>query len=187
MLHSFLRGARLRHWLSRPERPRALKECKVIFDKAMGTSKVETTTNDSPRSYEEVPEDLSACVSERKVRLRARYIHEGTVYCRSSLHVGNSLIMFYPKGNRAKKLVPGCIKYIIDEPSRQQFAVNRQMPAPSGTIDPFRPYTHFPAEIFSTKLSPDLELVEPEWVETHYARWCMDSQRAVVLNLSRVC
>jgi hypothetical protein len=188
MLTSFLRGAKLRHWLSRSDSPASLKECKNVFDKAFGEKgdTEATMLDDSAPSFQAVPADLATCISESKVRLRARYVHDNTVYARSSTHMGNSLVMFYPKGNHAKRPVPGSIKYIIDEKERKLFAVNRQLPALPGTIDPFHPYEHFPAQIFSTQLSPELELVEPEWVETHYARWCMDQNRAVVLNLSRV-
>ncbi|KAF8176789.1 hypothetical protein BJ912DRAFT_857258 [Pholiota molesta] len=173
MLLSFLRGVKLRHWLSRPDCPPALKKCKVVFDNAFGKRETVDAMSHNPDSYQ-------------SVRLRARYTHNDTIYTRSSTHVGNSLILFYPNGNRSKKLVPGCIKYIIDEDQRKLFAVNRQVPAPPGTVDPFRFYSHFPAVIYSTDLSPDLELISPEWVGTHYARWCMDDNRAVVLNLSRV-
>ncbi|KAF8187438.1 hypothetical protein BJ912DRAFT_926685 [Pholiota molesta] len=186
MLLSFLRGVKLRHWLSRPDCPPALKKCKVVFDNAFGKRETVDAMSHNPDSYQSVPQDLAACISEAKVRLRARYTHNDTIYTRSSTHVGNSLILFYPNGNRSKKLVPGCIKYIIDEDQRKLFAVNCQVPAPPGTVDPFRFYSHFPAVIYSTDLSPDLELISPEWVGTHYARWCMDDNRAVVLNLSRV-
>ncbi|KJA13345.1 hypothetical protein HYPSUDRAFT_151691, partial [Hypholoma sublateritium FD-334 SS-4] len=40
--------------------------------------------------------------------------------------------------------------------------------------------------IYSPGLSSDLSLVQPTWVLSHYARWKLDEDRAVVLTLSRV-
>ncbi|KAH7902859.1 hypothetical protein BJ138DRAFT_984235, partial [Hygrophoropsis aurantiaca] len=36
MLHSFIKGAKLRAWLSRPECPPTIQECKVLLDQAYG-------------------------------------------------------------------------------------------------------------------------------------------------------
>jgi hypothetical protein len=36
MAMSFLKGARLRQWINRPDCPAILKECKILFDKAFG-------------------------------------------------------------------------------------------------------------------------------------------------------
>ncbi|KIJ59119.1 hypothetical protein HYDPIDRAFT_76818, partial [Hydnomerulius pinastri MD-312] len=37
MLQSYIKGAKLRAWLSRPECPPAVQECKVLLDRAYGT------------------------------------------------------------------------------------------------------------------------------------------------------
>ena len=54
-------------------------------------------------------------------------------------------------------------------------------------MDPYIEWPHFPARVYSTSLSPQLEGVDPEWIVSQYARWAFDKDHAVVLNLSRVC
>jgi len=94
--------------------------------------------------------------------------------------------MFYPSGDHSNKPVPGSINYIVAQDDGEVvYVIRRQQP--SGAIDPFSPYPHFHAKIYSTTLSEILEVVKPEWVLSHYARWDLDEKHAVVLSLSRVC
>ena len=62
----------------------------------------------------------------------------------------------------------------------------RQLPAPADELDPFRHYPGFPAKLYCSRLSHELEIVQAEWVVSHYARWTMPSGCVVVLLLSRV-
>ncbi|KAH9940334.1 hypothetical protein B0H21DRAFT_659818, partial [Amylocystis lapponica] len=157
----------LRRWLSRPDCPPALRECKVLFDKVFHGA-------DTPVEDEAI---MSA------VTLAARLKHRGVIFTRHSTHVGNSLVFFYPEGDRTRRRpVPGSIKYVFDG----KFAVQRQIPVYDGTTDPFRHYPGFPAKLYSADLSTTLEVVEVEWVTGHYARWLMPSGKVVVLSLSRV-
>jgi hypothetical protein len=108
------------------------------------------------------------------------------MYVRSSTHVGNSLIYFYPDGNYSSLPVPGSIKYIYTLQGRTTFAVNRQLPMDYGASDPFRHYPHFPAKLYSSNLSLQLENVEVQWVGCHFAHYRISRDHAVVLSLSRV-
>jgi hypothetical protein len=188
MTVSFLKGARLRQWINRPDCPAILKECKVLFDKAFGN---DVSMDDKPASdsaYTPTPAILRRFVKSPKVALRARCNANQTTYCRSSTHVGNSLVMFYPKGDRSQEPVPGSIEHIIFEPNgKVTFTIRHQLPAPPGFVDPYAEWPHFPARVYSTSLSSQLEGVDPEWIMSHYARWAFDKNHAVVLNLSRVC
>ncbi|KDR74590.1 hypothetical protein GALMADRAFT_141602 [Galerina marginata CBS 339.88] len=95
--------------------------------------------------------------------------------------------MFYPRGNLAASPLPGTIEYIIvRQDSSIAYAIRRRLSSAPGTIDPFIAYPHFRATIYSPSLSNTLELISPEWVMCHYACWNMDSDRAVVLTLSRL-
>jgi len=95
--------------------------------------------------------------------------------------------MYYPDGNRRDPPIPAEIENIVVGMDQQYtYVVRRQLPAPPGTVDPFSPYLHFPVKVFSSKISSTLETVSPEWVMSHYARWKLDKDRVVVLNLSRV-
>lgn len=186
MLSSFLKAARLKQWLARPDCPDFIKECKVVFDQAFGIS-TETDHEISITAFGPVPKALRLIVSDRQVALRAHHKFDNVNFSRRSTHVGNSLILFYPGGNRALAPIPGSIEYII---GRQKapviYAVYRQLPASVNTADPFRHYLHFNARIFSPALSDNLEVVHPEWVMSHYGRWKLDAERAVILTLSRV-
>ena len=95
--------------------------------------------------------------------------------------------MFYPNSDHSNKPVPGSINYIVAQDGGEVVYVIQQQQPSSGVIDPFSPYPHFHAKIYSTALSEILEVVKPEWVLSHYAWWDLDEKHAVVLSLSHVC
>ena len=80
--------------------------------------------------------------------------------------------------------VPGLIKYIFQDKGTVFLAVQRQIPLPSGVVDPFRFYPFFPAKLYSSGLLRSLELVELEWLAGHCARWEMPSGHSVILSLT---
>jgi hypothetical protein len=185
---SFIKAAKLKHWLARPDCPEFLKECKIVFDKAFGST---WTKSDSEIIAESafcpVPDALKGIISERRVALRARHKFDNTFFCRSSTHVGNSLVLFYPGDNPSETPVPGSIEYIVAKPNKDiVYVVRQQLPAPPGALDLFRFYSHFPAKIYSRELSKQRQVIRPASVLSHYARWNFDKGRAVVLTLSRV-
>ena len=187
MILSYLKAGRLKQWLGRPDCPAFLRECKALFDKAFRT-KSEDCPCPTPSSFGPVPQHLKAIIRGPKIALRARYMGDGVVYSRCSTHIGNSLVVFYPGGNRSSSPVPGSIQYIITYTDQDVvFVVQRQGSAAPELDDPYTDYPHFPARIYSNSLSPDLEVVRPDWVLSHYARWPMDKDYALVLTLSRVC
>ena len=188
MAASYIKAGKLRHWLARPDCPEFLKECKVVFDKAFGkawaTSDPETVAKSA---FHPVPIALRSIIPEHRVALRARHKFDNTFFCRSSTHVGNSLVLFYPGGNPSESPIPASIEYIVAKPNNDiVYVVRSQLPAPSDALDPFRFYPHFPAKIYSPNLSSQRQVIRPDWVFSHYARWNLDKNRAVVLTLSRV-
>lgn len=185
---SFTKAAKLKHWLARPDCPESLKECKIVFDEAFGnasaTSRPETVAESA---FRPVPDTLNDIILEHKVALRARHKFNNVFFCRSSTHVRNSLVLFYPNGNHLETPIPGSIEYIVAKPNNDiVYVVRPQLPALPGTLDPFRFYPHFPAKIYSPDLSNQHQVIHPDWVLSHYARWNLDKNRAVVLTLSRV-
>ncbi|KAH7917400.1 hypothetical protein BV22DRAFT_993464, partial [Leucogyrophana mollusca] len=159
----------LKYWLAKPDCPPAIKECKTLLDKIY-----------KPKQDDTSP-DLGA-----RAAFRAYLKHNGVYLARSSTHVGNSLVYFYPHGDKVSSAIPGCIKYIFESESTPLLAIQRQLPLPSTVTDPYRHYPHFPAKLFSTQLSPSLEVVQVDWVLCHYARWAISSEHVVVLSLVRV-
>jgi hypothetical protein len=122
---------------------------------------------------------LNDIILERKVALRARHKFDNVFFCRSSTHVGNSLVLFYPNGNRLEMPIPGSIEYIVAKPNNDVvYVVRQQLPALPGTLNPFRFYPHFPAKIYSPDLSNQRQVIHPDWVISHYARWNLDKNRA---------
>jgi hypothetical protein len=65
------------------------------------------------------------------------------------------------------------------------FAVRQHLPLHSYP-DPFRHYPDFPAQLHSSALADHLEVVMPEWVVSHFARWRFSPQHIVALSLCRV-
>jgi hypothetical protein len=202
MLQSFIRAAGLRRWLSRSECPLAIQECKRLFEKAF-TPRREYVSEEYMSDYRDdsllddddhtstakdvpVPDDMKAIVKARRITLRARLPHNRVMYASSSTHVGNSLVYFYPNGDTTLSPVPGSIKYIYGLHGRLEFAVQRQLPIHNSSLDPFRHYPHFPARLYSSSLSAQLEIVHVDWVMCHFARYRITSSHAVVLSLSKV-
>jgi hypothetical protein len=185
LLQTFIRAGKLKRWLASPECPAIIRECKGIFDLAYSDQ------SGNKEELEELPEsstppDLQCLIKRPKVHLRARHRHNGVLYARASTHVGNSLIHFYPGGSTTSSPLPGSIKYIFQSQDGSfNFAVQRQLPISDGTIDPFALYPHFPAKLYSSRLGDMVEIIKPEWVMAHFARWEMTSDHAVVLSLSQ--
>ncbi|KAI6008930.1 hypothetical protein F5J12DRAFT_703798, partial [Pisolithus orientalis] len=100
-------------------------------------------------------------------------------------HVGNSLIFFYPGGHTCTA-VPGSIKYNVMHEGEVHFAVQHQLPASEDVPDMFSHYPHFPASLYSAKLSDILEFVWPSWVVCHFAWWQYSQRDTVILRLHQV-
>jgi hypothetical protein len=196
LLHSFLKAGNLKRWLAKPDCPAVIKECKMLFDKIYAPKLSEATVSeggvDADRvamvASKAVPEDLRPLLGlpRRQAIMRARLRHNGIIYATSNTHIGNSLVQFYPQGSKLS-LVPGSIKYIYQEQDRFVFAVQRQLPISTDISDPYAIYPHFPAKLYSSQLSVELEQVQLDWIYSHYARWNLSATQSVVLSLSRVC
>jgi hypothetical protein len=193
LLQSYLKGAKLRSWLSYPQCPPAVQEFKVLLDHAysdtLGDHHSSTDSVDSTELQKgvAVPPDLRPLVN-RCTSLRAHVKLAGVVYSRSSAHFGNFLVMFYPSGNHMSSPVPGSIKYIYEEAGSLIFAVRRQctLPADGNNADAYATYPHFPAKLYSSAFSETLESVQIGWIVGHYARWMLEEDIVVVLSLSQV-
>ncbi len=190
MFAAFTRAASLRRWIARPDCPEFLRECQAVFNKTFGGGRSNPNLSDDnlPQSaFAPTPHELQHLISDSSVALRARHHYDDVIFSRASTHIGNSLILFYPTEDSTGDPIPGSIEYIIIKHSKEVvYAVRTQMPASTNTPDPFRFYPHFPAKMYSPNLSPQLTIVQPSSVMSHYARWKMDENRVVVLTLARV-
>ena len=188
VLKAFVQASRLRGWLARKGHSPALQSCRDLLEKAFGRRSSSHLTTGS-RSEVTTPSDLRVLIHSEKARLRAHATFLNVVYSRSSTHVGNSLVEYYPCGEREKASEIGSIKYIYERNGGLRFAVQHQLPVTDDSIvDPFKSYyPDFPAALYSSRLGETLEEVNPEWVLGHYARWQWHSDLCVVLHLSKVC
>ena len=67
----------------------------------------------------------------------------------------------YGTGNRT----PALVRYKNESINRLvTFTIRQQLPALPGFVDPYIEWPHFPARVYSTSLSPQLEGVDPEWI-----------------------
>ena len=144
MLSAFSRAAKLKQWIARPDCPAFLKECKRYFDKAFSAT-LEDSNHVADSAFCPVPAELRATIpAGPKVAVHARHLHDSIVFSRSRTHIGNSLIMYYPNGNRQDPPIPAEIENIVvGMDQRYTYVVRRQLPAPPGTIDPFAPSPTF--------------------------------------------
>ena len=172
--------------------PLAIWECKILLDRAYGVGGVHQDHSDDVNDSvpvpvttvpTPVPQDLYGLIHQCSAVLHAHIRHEGVVYSQSSIHLGNSLIMFYSKGCCTSSPVPGSIKYIYRCNDRLTFAVERQSPLQEKHQDPFLIYPHFPAKLYSSVMSDSLEVVCLSWVVSHFARWAVANNCVVVLSL----
>jgi hypothetical protein len=210
LLRTFIKASKLRRWLTRSDCPPALKECKTFFDKAYThnaslTEEVEKDeiqedsdvellladdqshkSNTPTATPKPVPSDLFAIVKKQKAIMPARIKHNGVFFATSKTHLGNSLVLFYPNGDKSCQPLPGSIKYIFSHEGQMAFAIQRQLPLEPGAIDPFQPYDYFPAQLYSSKLTDTLEIARVDAVKCHYARWDFSDSHVVVVSLSRV-
>ncbi|KAG2084195.1 uncharacterized protein F5147DRAFT_589613 [Suillus discolor] len=170
MLLSYIKAARLRRWLARPDCPPAIQECGVLFDRVFNKS----ATN------------LYTLIRRRTAVLRATLKFDGVIYSKASTHLGNSQIFFYPRGDRSLTPVAASIKYIYSTLTGELlFAVQRHIPLDHHTVDPFSMYPYFPAKLYSTDFGTRLENAKVSWVVSHFARWRVSDRHAVILSLSR--
>jgi hypothetical protein len=192
LLQSFLRAAKLRRWLAKPDCPPVMKECKALFDKIYLTkvsdSDISGTIGEDTMEPVPAPVDLHAFLKgPKQIIMPARVRHNGIIYSTAKTHKGNSLVQFYPRGNRDSSPIPASIKHIYRDGKKTYLAIHRQLPADNAIIDPFALYPYFPAKIYSSQLSPTLELIQLDWIFSHYAQWNISTDHSVVLSLNRVC
>jgi hypothetical protein len=201
MLHSYIKTAVFHRWFARLDCPPAIRECRDIFDRVYAPKS-------SQNSYQEfaedpmndaiqvpdcamtsaVPDDLYTLLRRRTAILCATLKFDGVIYSRASTHLGNSQILYYPRGDWTLTPVPASIKYIYGMLTGELlFAAQRHLPLDPHdcTIDPFSIYPDFPAKMYSTKLESRLENVKVTWVVSHFARWTVSSRHSVILSLSR--
>jgi hypothetical protein len=196
LLESFLKAGKLKFWLAKPDCPAVISECKQLFDRIYAPKVpdsdglhpyADSLNENAPMSPRTPPDDLRVLLKDTTdVVMPARARHGGIVYSTSKTHLGNSLVQFYPHGNRTFSPVPGSIKYVYREGTRTYLAIQRQLPAGNISQDPFALYPHFPAKIYSSQLSQSLERIQLDWIFSHYARWNFSPEYAVVLSLNRV-
>ncbi|KAL4075053.1 hypothetical protein V8B97DRAFT_2022634 [Scleroderma yunnanense] len=154
MLHSYLKGAKLCAWLSHPDCPPTIQECKILLDQIYHTHMHDHA----------LPLNLHDLDSFDNVRVpetwNATYTTGGVFYSQCSTHLRNSQIFFYPNGNQASPAVPGCLLH---------FAVWRQCALVKNTADPFAAYPHFLVKMYSSTLKAKLECVKMSWAISHHA------------------
>lgn len=188
MVTSYIRGASLRRWLARADCPAVIKACKTLFDKAFSPKSEDLLGDDgNDLGVVTLPSDLRNATNLLKASLMARCRFRGFIYSRSSTHLGNSLVLFHKGGDRRLSPVPGCIKHIYRHQSTTYLAVQRYEDIEHGTADPFAKYPYFPAKLYSSTLADPLEIIQPEWIHSHFALWEFSPSQVVVLSLSHVC
>jgi hypothetical protein len=171
-----MRGANLRRWLKRPDCPKVLREFNRLFNLYHSSRLDDLDAHLEPES------------KPRKTGLKdgeqAYFDFAGMHFSRAETHVGNSLVSYLDEG----KTRFGSIEKIKVTPQGSvSFAIRHQEPLPSGKNDPFSAFPHFPAHTYSSKMAETLVNVAPSKVLGHYARFNFSGDRAVVLDLRRVC
>jgi hypothetical protein len=182
MLHSFISASWLRSWMSRSDRSPAINECIQFIKKVKGWHYDDPIPH---TTIKPLPSNLKDLLDQHEGHSIGRIKYNGKTYARSTAHVGNSLIRFYPSGDKRSFLVPGQIEYIIEQKEQTILFVRRHLELEISVCDPFRHYPHFQVELYSSNLHDELEIVELDWIFSHFARYKMHSERVAILCLSR--
>ena len=177
MLESFIQRARLRLWMSREDSPETIRESKKLLDKDFPMKDYKFS------KIVAFPPDLVSLVKYSEGSLHAYHRVEKVVYARSSTHIGDSLISYYPRGQAASLPMYGSIQYIYSIEGEVRFAVRRHKPA-SVSFDPFARFPYFPAKLYQSRMD-ELEIVGIDGVIGHFARWQFTDDLVVVLPLLR--
>lgn len=167
-------GANLRRWLRRPDGPEIIRQFKRLFDKAFSSSHT----------------SVSAHISESDPGHNvANYPYNNITFSRSSIHIGNSLVLYYPSPTSSIPIA-GSIQQIDNLRDKVCLHIQRQAFLPPGKHDPFRRYSHFPAKVYSSHMVPRSEAALDQVLLTsvvcHVARYNFSGDRSVIVNLSRV-
>lgn len=163
---------------------------KEVFTQFFGTK------TDNYHQFDEVtskakpthpPNDLAVLLnSQAPLVLRAHVHAHGVVYSWVTTHMGNSLITFAPNGNFQRgDLHFGSIKYIFVRGGQVQLAVHWQITAQMDN-NPFSCYPLFPAQVISSQLHKTLEIVEVDWILSHYTRYQFTNRLSVAVILLQV-
>lgn len=196
-MQAFMRGANLRHWLSRPDCPSVIKECGHVIDKAYGRTDdsyaidgvavghAEEAPGHAEMKLDKLPAALALVLGIQRGATKANHRIDGVVYSRESTHTGNSLISYFPGGDRnSADMKYGSIQYIfMTEAGKWRFAVKEQLPKPDDITDAYARWPDYPAQTMSARLSDSLEVVETEWVRAHYCRWKIPENPNLVATL----
>ncbi|KAF8592256.1 hypothetical protein K439DRAFT_1324962, partial [Ramaria rubella] len=164
-------------WLGSPDCPPVIKECKLLFNKVYGKQDDDSPDNQLlTGASQSFLDNLHLLLLKQWEGTLYACFNDNVVYSRASTHLGNSLILFYVAG----KTMPGCVQYIVLLEGQITFVVCCHNLAVSGIVDPFAPYPHFPAKLYSSQLAEHLDIVQVG----HFARWSISSENVVILNLT---
>lgn len=201
LLHSYLKGAKVRSQLRRSNCPAVFHQIKILFDRlytrrspAREEGRDEFSTRSSTEEENKyqhttaaTPDVLKPLVGNTsEVYLRGRINHGGVTYTTETTHLGNSVVEYYTSTSPRISTF-GTIRHIYSKDGTNfLFAIAEQLPLDASSADPYAAYPHFRAKSYSTAQNLQLICVEPSAVCGHAARWVIESERAVILSLSRV-
>lgn len=201
LLTSFLKASKVKRWLSNPDSPAIVQEIKKLYDgiyspsssNDVAESEIATEEIEIEQKYIpwlQIPQELRSLLpANSRIRLHARFKQNNVFFARSQTHSGNSQIYFYPAGDRKSAPVAASIEYIFTEnasPKAPSLGIRRLLPVDNTVEDPFALYPQWPAKLYQSHLATSLEIIQPDWIYGHYARWDYTPEEAVVLLLNRV-
>lgn len=194
-MHSSSRGSAFRQWLCREDCPTLLKSVARLLDKASNNdADIEMVDDIEDEMVENEMLEITADMIPGLAISGAHFLSRvqaprGFYTIPSALGVGNSYVGFHPNGDRSSEWVAGRIHHIFKDISGgTKLAIKRSIALTQGVSDPFRAFwaNGFQAKLVSTEFSNELEIVDIDWIRGHSARWELDANLAVILDLSKV-
>ncbi|EEB90019.1 hypothetical protein MPER_11832 [Moniliophthora perniciosa FA553] len=175
IMRSQTRVANIRRWLRRRDCPEAIRQLKVLFDKAF------------------VPVNSVAASSEF-IEFKGSHrsylkdsVDDNVKYSPATTHAGNSNVIY--RARPGSDPVAGQIQYIENVKAAGRdtaiLHVRQYLPLPSNHYDPFQRYPHIHAKSYCSDLSYTIDKIAIDDIVSHAARFDYSEGRSVLLNLSR--
>jgi hypothetical protein len=123
ILQLHMKAANLRHWLRKSNCPEIIRQFKSLFNKAF-----------VPVNAEPIPTKSPLPKSPHEV---ADHTHNSINYSCAAMHLGNSLVLYYPTALSATP-VAGSIQKITLSSNGVLLSIRCQAPLLPGQHDPFR-------------------------------------------------
>lgn len=183
---TFIRTSNLHRWMSNPQSHPVVQEIYQLFQR--------TYTDEANRHAMIISVDGDPALEHdgqeypfKPNTFPANLTVNGCTYSRSTTHLGNSVVMFFPEGVQTRSAIPASISEIECRGLGQVLLLVRPFKsAILHTSDPFSAWPHFRASTWSRRLDQPIA-IPFDWIVGQGIVFDLNADNCVVIAISRVC